>query len=336
MKKKQTFMLFARSARRRRTSSVSTLLISTLAAAAATLTGAGAATPTPSSGSFGGGNGGSGWDADDDGSWSLRNLVTRFTGLPAVASLCAVSNCQRSKPLPPRPGGRYAEFGPLQTRLVYLDATATRGYGFPGALVACPVVPVGGGDVVGAVKDDGEGRSSSSLSFNIVDIFGFASSQPNKQKTKKHSALFPGVAWSYGGNGNCDGTGGFADAADGYPGLYGEDRGYWLPELLEHMASHGVVTVCPYLAGVPDAGGAQASVNAALMLADLQPCVDDTNKGGAKVSRDALGVAGYSLGAGRAVRGAARDTVRNLSFSPFPPSPHTSAGACSLSPPEPK
>ena len=57
-----------------------------------------------------------------------------------------------------------------------------------------------------------------------------------------------------GGNGNCDGTGGFADAADGYPGLYGEDRGYWLPELLEHMASHGVVTVCPYLSGMPDAG----------------------------------------------------------------------------------
>ena len=35
------------------------------------------------------------------------------------------------------------------------------------------------------------------------------------------------------------------------------DGGYWLPELLEHMASHGIVTVCPYLAGIPDAGQGQ-------------------------------------------------------------------------------
>ena len=71
--------------------------------------------------------------------------------------------------------------------------------------------------------------------------------------------MFEAVPLRCGGNGNCDGTGGFADAADGYPGLYGEDRGYWLPELLEHMASHGVVTVCPYLSGMPDAGWGVAS-----------------------------------------------------------------------------
>lgn len=80
----------------------------------------------------------SGWDDDP---WSLRNLVSRFTGLPAVASLCSVSNCQRSQPLPARPGGKFSEFGPLQTKLVHLSASATRGYGFSGALVACPVMP---------------------------------------------------------------------------------------------------------------------------------------------------------------------------------------------------
>lgn len=154
---------------------------------------------------------GSGWDDE----WSLRNLVSRVTGFPAVASLCAVSNCQRSQPLPERPGGPYAEFGPLETRLVYLGASTTRRYGFPGAVVACPVLSP-------------------------------AAAASAEKKTKRR---FPGVAWSYGGNGNCDGTGGFADAADGYPGLYGEDQGYWLPELLEHMASHGIVSICPYLSG---------------------------------------------------------------------------------------
>ena len=54
----------------------------------------------------------------------------------------------------------------------------------------------------------------------------------------------------------------------------------------------------------PDGRGAEAGVNAAKMLADLQPC------DGVTVSSDALGVAGYSLGAGRAVRGAAGSTVR--------------------------
>ena len=64
-----------------------------------------------------------------------------------VLGLCSVSTCARSKPLPARPGGKYAEFGPLKTRLVTLSAAATRDYGFPGAVVACPVLPrtTGGG-----------------------------------------------------------------------------------------------------------------------------------------------------------------------------------------------
>jgi len=70
--------------------------------------------------------------------------------------------------------------------------------------------------------------------------------------TTTATTKFPGVAWSYGGRGSCDGTGGFADTADGYPGQYGEEQGYWLPELLEHMASHGIVTVCPRLSGGVD------------------------------------------------------------------------------------
>jgi hypothetical protein len=111
------------------------------------------------------------------------------------------------------------------------------------------------------------------------------------------------VVWSYGGNGDCDGSGGIADAVDSYRGLYGEDRGYWLPELLEHMASHGIVSICPALAGLPSYDGADDGVSAARMLADLQPC----RRGGDGVTVDSagLGIAGYSLGAGRAVQGAA-------------------------------
>lgn len=192
---------------------------------------------------------GSGWD--DDQPWSLRNLFSRFTGFPAVASLCAVSNCQRSQPLPARPGGPYAEFGPLQTRLVYLSASTTRDYGFPGAVVACPVVPPA---AAAAAAEGYDGLQLSGAEASLLGNFlGF--SQQNTAAAaaaaaeKKKKRRFPGVAWSYGGNGNCDGTGGFADAADGYPGLYGEVQGYWLPELLEHMASHGIVTICPYLSG---------------------------------------------------------------------------------------
>ena len=56
-----------------------------------------------------------------------------------------------------------------------------------------------------------------------------------------------------------------------------------------------MVTACPYLRGIPDgSAGAMATVNAARMLADLQPCA------GVTVDRANLGVAGYSLGAGRA------------------------------------
>jgi hypothetical protein len=52
-----------------------------------------------------GGDSGSGWGTSDA-PWSLRSLYSRVTGLPAVASLCTISNCQREKPLPVRPGGR--------------------------------------------------------------------------------------------------------------------------------------------------------------------------------------------------------------------------------------
>lgn len=222
--------------------------------------------------------GGSGWD---DGT-VLGRFVTRLAGYPIVSALCAVSNCDKPQALPERPGGRYAAFGPLKTELVYLDERVTRGYGFPGAVVACPVVPERGS----------------------------ASDEARRLLGEATVPTVPGVVWSYGGNGNCDGTGGFANVADGFPGLYGEPgRGYWLPELLEHMASHGIVAVCPYLAGVPDAAGPDAGVNAARMLAEVQPC---QSARGARVNGGALGIAGYSLGAGRAVRGASNPAGRDV------------------------
>jgi len=51
-----------------------------------------------------GGDSGSGWGTSD--TWSLRSMYSRVTGFPLVASLCTISNCQREKPLPERPGGR--------------------------------------------------------------------------------------------------------------------------------------------------------------------------------------------------------------------------------------
>ena len=49
------------------------------------------------------------------------------------------------------------------------------------------------------------------------------------------------------------------------------EQGYWLPELLEHMASHGIVTICPALAGLPNgADGSDDGVSAARMMVDLQ------------------------------------------------------------------
>jgi hypothetical protein len=65
-------------------------------------------------------------------SWSLRSAID---GLLTTVSLCATSNCFRSRPLPERPGGRYAKFGPYKTRLVQMSRAQTRRYGFDGAVV---------------------------------------------------------------------------------------------------------------------------------------------------------------------------------------------------------
>jgi hypothetical protein len=70
------------------------------------------------------------------------------------------------------------------------------------------------------------------------------------------------------------------------------------------MASHGIVTICPALAGLPNgADGTDDGVSAARMMVDLQPC--ERAGDGVTVDQGGLGIGGYSLGAGRAVRGAA-------------------------------
>ena len=60
-------------------------------------------------GDGGDGNSGSGWG--DPEAWTLRNAVSRINGAPMVSVLCSVSDCQKKRALPPRPGGTYAEFG---------------------------------------------------------------------------------------------------------------------------------------------------------------------------------------------------------------------------------
>ena len=213
---------------------------------------------------------------------AARRAVARLSGGATVGALCAVSNCERSGPLPSTPpGGKFAKFGPFDTRLVYLDSEQTSAYGFPSAVVACPVLPVD------------------------LDRAG-----------ANENAKFPGLAWSSGGTGSCLGTDGFANAADGFSEtVAGDHRGYWLPDLLHHAASWGIVAACPRLApGIPVGDGAETR-GAAKMLAELQPCRvgffgETRDVGGPRdvtVDVTKLALAGYSLGAGRALRGAAGD-----------------------------
>lgn len=236
---------------------------------------------------------------------AARRAVARVTGAPLRAALCAVSNC-RDGGLPTPPGGRYARWGPYDTRLVAL--TDTDRYGFPDALVACPVAPppdaadVPGGDLLRALLR-GVGLSSPPS----------APVSPEPRPTALPVSL-PGVAWSHGGSGSCDGTSGFANTADGYsPEMTGDDKGYWLPDALEHLASWGVVAACPSLPGGVPVGDGASTLNAARMLAERQPCRRD----GAIVREDKLALAGYSLGAGRALRAASAAT--NTGASPSSP-----------------
>ena len=220
-----------------------------------------------------------------------------------------MSNCERSGPVPSTPpGGKFARFGPYDTRLVYLENEQTSAYGFPSAVVACPVLPL---DVTrGDRREDRRGREKH---FSLI-----------KKLLRKNAAgtlKFPGLAWSSGGAGSCLGTDGFANAADGFSEtMAGDHRGYWLPDLLHHAASWGIVAACPALApGIPVGDGSETR-GAAKMLADLQPCLihrgddDGTNTNassnvlsGVKVDKRSLALAGYSLGGGRALRGAAGD-----------------------------
>ena len=265
---------------------------------------------------------------------AARRAIARLSGGGAtVSTLCAVSNCERSSPLPTPPGGKFARFGPYDTRLVYLDGSQTAPYGFPSAVVACPVLPV---DTPFEDDDDDEDRASSgSGTSGFVDamaaaaeafVDSFVSSGregsvsgsgnrrdgparaeklPDKKTTTKklESKNLPGLAWSSGGNGSCLGTDGFANAADGWSEtVAGDGKGYWLPDALRHAASWGIITICPRLApGIP-VGDGSATRSAAKMLADVQPCGP-----GVKVDKKKLAVAGYSLGGGRALRGAAGD-----------------------------
>ena len=234
---------------------------------------------------------------------AARRAIARLSGGATVGALCAVSNCERSGPVPSTPpGGKFARFGPYDTRLVYLEGEQTSAYGFPSAVVACPTLPLDA--TRGDRREDRRGGEK-----HFAEM---------KKLLRKNSArTFPGMAWSSGGAGSCLGTDGFANAADGFSEtVAGDHRGYWLPDLLHHAASWGIIAACPALApGIPVGDGAETR-GAAKMLADLQPCLIVGDDGGtnassnvlsAKVNRRALALAGYSLGGGRALRGASGD-----------------------------
>ncbi len=255
---------------------------------------------------------------------AFRAATARFSGGVVRGALCAISACDDQSTLPTPPGGRYARWGPLETRLVHLDEADTAPYGFPGALVACPVFPAPNAPNAPAGGAPGAGlqgildRALTWLSSELGSLGdGGGASESSSDpllRPRVAPAKIPGIAWSYGGQGSCDGSRGFADAADGFSReMAGDDKGYWLPELLEHAASWGIAAACPTLPGGVPIGDGRSTVGAALMLADLQPCQYLGDVGGgppALIDRSKLGVAGYSLGGGRAVRGAATGVGR--------------------------
>tara|TARA_B110000977_G_scaffold72657_2_gene98314 strand:+ start:2420 stop:3649 length:1230 start_codon:yes stop_codon:yes gene_type:complete len=252
---------------------------------------------------------------------AARRAVARLSGGATVGALCAVSNCERPAPLPTPPGGKFAKFGPYNTRLVYLDASKTSRYGFPSAVVACPVFP----DEASTEKANFDSFQNSGQNFvaasmaaagafmETYETFGRSaqSSDTKEKKAKKQLKLpskVPGLAWSSGGQGSCLGDDGFANTADGWSEtVAGDDKGYWLPDILHHAASWGIVTVCPALPPSIPVGDGGATVGAARMLGDLQPCHSSSDSNSVMVDRSKIAVAGYSLGGGRALRGAAND-----------------------------
>ena len=62
---------------------------------------------------------------------AARRAIARLSGGATVGALCAVSNCERSGRSRRRRGGKFARFGPYDTRLVYLEGEQTSAYGFP-------------------------------------------------------------------------------------------------------------------------------------------------------------------------------------------------------------
>lgn len=89
--------------------------------------------------------------------------------------------------------------------------------------------------------------------------------------------------------------------------MAGDELGYWLPDLLHHAASWGIVTICPALPGFIPVGDGDSTVASARLLSELQPCRSNVASKNVLVDAKKVAVAGYSLGGGRALRGAAGD-----------------------------
>ena len=157
---------------------------------------------------------------------AARRAVARLTGGGAVGALCAVSNCERPAPLPSPPGGKFAKFGPYDTRLVYLDSTQTSRYGFPSAVVACPVLPEERESVTPKSGQDSGNQTGQNfvaaaaaaagafLGTYVPPGWTFAGSygtggassidedEEDEKKTLKLPKKVPGLAWSHGGQGS--------------------------------------------------------------------------------------------------------------------------------------
>ena len=85
--------------------------------------------------------------------------------------------------------------------------------------------------------------------------------------------------------------------------MAGDELGYWLPDLLHHAASWGIVTICPALPGFIPVGDGDSTVASARLLSELQPCRSNAASKNVLVDAKKVAVAGYSLGGGRALRG---------------------------------
>lgn len=140
-----------------------------------------------------------------------------------------------------------------------------------------------GGADLAALVEAGEAGSVAEVvaALNVSgSAYGFA--RASVAYPSRTGARFPVVAWGCGAQGTCDHPENVA--------------------VTDHLASHGFVVVCPYISFEPDLIGHLGLVNSLRFVSDR--AADPSSFLHGRVDGARLGVSGFSMGGGRAARGA--------------------------------